>query len=259
MSEIKNKIKSRKKGSIAHKVYRLHIKSVRTLNDTYIFIHQALPLLKEAKEGYKASEAIDVIYNVPSGKSNKAIAKRTDAELKEIYNRFISRDIFENFIVTIVSQFESFIFEVLQLIIRTYPKKLTRTVQGVEANKQVSLDTILNSDNLENILDTLIKKRLHTVSYSAPKDYLNYFSDISGVDITDPSFNAYIEIKATRDLLTHNTGIINEIYLAKVGNTNRGEIGSKIPIDANYFDHCISTLKRLSGIISRDIDGIFTD
>ncbi|HJR09002.1 MAG TPA: hypothetical protein VJ842_17215 [Pyrinomonadaceae bacterium] len=64
-------------------------------------------------------------------------------------------------------------------------------------------------------------------------------------------------MKATRDLLIHNSGVINDVYLSKVEAKKRGERGERILINAGYFDHCISTLKRLSGIVKRDIEIAF--
>jgi len=106
-------------------------------------------------------------------------------------------------------------------------------------------------------LDQVIKRRLNEVSYASPKEYLEYLGKIAGIDTTDSAFLNFIEIKATRDLLIHNSGIINEIYLSKSGGKKRGKIGDMILIDAKYFDFCMATLKRLSGIIQRDITKTF--
>ena len=164
---------------------------------------------------------------------------------------------YENFIVTAVSQFESYLFEVFRIVISAYPKKLALNIKGVETAREIPLNLLLNANSLSEVIAQIIEQRLNQVSYASPKEYLEYLGSIVGADITDPIFLDYIEIKATRDLLIHNSGVINDIYLAKAGDKKRGEIGQAVTIDTNYFDLCMATLKRLSGIIQRDTTKAF--
>ena len=73
----------------------------------------------------------------------------------------------------------------------------------------------------------------------------------------DEAFSDYIEIKATRDLLVHNAGRINHIYISKAEDKARGDIGDKVVIDENYFNHCIAVMKRVSVVVQRDIESKF--
>jgi len=247
-----------KKQTLADKVYRLQLDFVRKINDTHIFVQQALPLLGYAKENLeKPDNQEDRRYYVPSTKKGK-FANRTDEELKSIYDRFIRRELYENLIVGAVSQFESFLFDVLRVIISTYPQKLTRNIQGVDTLKTIPISILLESENLDNALSEVIERRLNDVSYAKPKDYLEYFGNITTVDTTDPAFMDYIEIKAARDLVIHNSGVINDVYLGKVGKKKRGELNQKIEIDSEYFNHCVATMKRISGIIKRDTEKSFS-
>ena len=78
----------------------------------HIFLKQALPLPEKAKEEYGASKhKKDRRYYVPSIRRTK-FARRNDNELKNIYDRFITRSLYETFLVMGVSQFESFLADV---------------------------------------------------------------------------------------------------------------------------------------------------
>jgi len=238
---------------LARRVYRLHTAFVRKVNDVHIFTMQSIPLLEEARNTYEASShKKDRRYYVPSVGRTK-FARRRDQELKEIYGRFISRELYENFIVSAVSQFESTLFEVLRLVIIAYPKKLTLNIQGVQTDRNVPLEVLLQSSSLDGALAEVIRRRINSISYASPQAYLEYLNRIAGITITDPSFHDYLEIKATRDLIIHNAGIINDIYIQKSGNKARGAIGERLTIDARYFNNCIATLKRVSGIVQRDV------
>ncbi len=244
---------------LARKVYRLHTAFVRKVNDVHIFVQQSFPLLEEAQSNYEAStHKKDRRYYVPTV-GRKKFARRKDRELKEIYDRFLSRELFENLIVAAVSHFESFLFAVLHLVLLTYPKKLALNVRGMDIKKEIPLDILLDTDSRENALREVIERQLNSLSYATPREYLEYLNSITGVDTLDPAFLDYIEIKATRDVIIHNSGIINDVYLSKVGNKKRGGVGDRLVADNQYFNHCIATLKRLSGIIRRDVDKQFPE
>jgi hypothetical protein len=243
--------------SLARKVYRLHLAFVRKINDVHIFAQQAIPLLEEARNTYESSShKKDRRYYVPSINRTK-FARRTDKELKVVYERFIASELFENLIVTAVSQFESMLFEVLGLVIRSYPQKLTLNVQGIQVERNVPVELLLQLDNLENVLVEVIRRRINAVSYASPKAYLEYLNAVAGIKTSDPAFLDYVEIKATRDIIVHNGGIINEIYIQKAGEKSRGILNDRLTIDSEYFDHCVATLKRISGIIQRDVEKSF--
>ena len=244
---------------LARKVYRLHTALVHKMNDVHIFVQQSFPLLEEARSNYEAStHKKDRRYDVPTV-GRKKFARRKDKELKEIYDRFLSRELFENLIVTAVSHFESFLFAVLRFVLLDYPKKLTLNVRGLDTRKEIPLEILLDADSREDALRDVIERQLNSLSYATPKAYLEYLNNVTGVDTSDPAFLDYIEIKATRDIIIHNSGIINDVYLSKVGQKKRGEIGDRPVIDNQYFNHCTATLKRLSGIIRRDVDKQFPE
>jgi len=239
----------------------MHIALVRRVNDTHIFASQALQVLQDAKTGnlsVSRKDGRDKRYDVPSVKKGK-FAKRKPHEVKNIYSRFLDRELYENFIVSAISQLESFMFEALRLILVAYPHKLKINVKGLEIERTVSLDALLGKHNLNDVLAEIIESRIISISYANPKTYLQFIGKLAEIDVEDKAFEDYLEIKATRDLLIHNSGISNAIYCAKSGAKARAEVGQLIPIDQGYFDHCVATIKRISGIVSRDVAKAFPE
>ena len=41
-------------------------------------------------------------------------------------------------------------------------------------------------------------------------------------------------MKATRDILEHNAGVVNDIYIRKAGNRTRYAVGDLVEIDDSY-------------------------
>ncbi len=52
-------------------------------------------------------------------------------------------------------------------------------------------------------------------------------------------------MKATRDLLIHNSGIVNKTYLDKAGKMARYTVGEQVVIDSSYFSDCWLLAKKL--------------
>lgn len=245
------------KDKLERRIYRLHINNVRRLNDTHIFASQSIPVLEDVRDDYRKSKSKrDKRYYVPF-KGRSKFAKRTDAELKKIFDKYIASELYMNLIIASVSQFESFLSDVLRLVILCYPKKLSTKVKGISVSKDVPLEYLLESSSISEALEKEIDRRVNEVFYAAPLIYFEYFNAVTGVGVNEDVFEDYIEIKATRDLLVHNTGHINSIYLHKAGSKARGESGDKVVIDSEYFDHCLAVMKRVSGIVQRNIEKKF--
>lgn len=238
--------------SVAEKIRKAQVAVVRRLNDYHIFLDQAIPVLAMAHNEYKRSASLtDRRYFVPS-RTRRSVAKRTDAELKAIYDGFLNRDLFATTLIAAVSLLESFLFDSLGAVLRAYPRKLALTPRGEQGDRQVPLSVVVEAADLADVINAMVARRLQTASYVSPREYLTYLHVVAGVDTRDPAFDAYIEVKASRDLVVHNAGYVNESYLSKVGDSARGGLGDLLPIDQAYFDRSIAVLKRVATIVQRE-------
>ena len=237
---------------LAHRIAKLQNRIVWELNDIHIFVRQALPLLEEAKATHAASRyRKNRRYYVPSIKRTK-YAKRTDQELKTIYETFTSRRLYEAFLIAGIGEFENFLARVLREVIGQYPKKLSTSVPGVSACRTASLDTVLASATVDEVLERTIDEHLRNVFFASPRAYFDYFSKVVGTDLEDDAYLDYYELKATRDLLVHTDRVANPIYLEKAGARARVALGQTVTVDSDYFDASLAIMKRISGVVKRD-------
>jgi len=242
---------------LSHRIASLQVALVRELNDFHIFLSQAAPVLREAREPLaNSTHKKDRRYYVPASGRVK-FARRRDEELKAIYDRFLKSGLYEAFLVASISSFESFLLKVLRVIVSEYPGKLSVSVQGVSACKTAPVAIVFDAPSLDEAQEAIIAEHLSGVFYAQPKAYLEYSRKVIGIEKDDPAFEHYLEMKATRDLLVHNGGIVNGVYLTKAGSNARGKAGEKLLVDSAYFEHCIAALKRISGIIKRDSEKSF--
>jgi hypothetical protein len=244
-------------GSLAERIRKRQASLVRELNDQHIFIQNAIPVLDGQRKDLALSiDEDDRKFEVPSRKK-KGVARRTDAELKRIYDVHVKRELYATSLMAAVSRTEAFLFDVLWMVLSRYPQKLALSNQGNPGDLTVPLAAFLDADTLGDVGDALIRRRLNGVAYLAPRDYLRYFNAVTGIDVAAPEFIEFIEIKATRDLLVHNSGIVNDVYLEKAATGARGKKDKMIPIDRGYYDSSIAVMKKLAGIINHGAWGAF--
>ncbi len=245
------------KRDLALRISSLQNALIRDANDMHIFLNQAVPLLEYAKTEYATSRSKrDRRYYVPSIGRTK-FAKRKDTELKEIYDRFANYAIYEAFLVTAVSRFESFLSDVLREVFLDYPKKLGSNAAGISGKRQVPVEVLLEARDIKEAIEETIRQHLTSVFYAGPSEYLSYVGQIVGVNFPSAERDKYLEIKATRDLMVHGSGTINALYISRSGSRARGSIGDEALVDQKYFDASLATMKRLAGAVKRDAEKTF--
>lgn len=242
--------------TLARRVYSLQNKIVRELNNSHIFIEQAQPLLADAKAKYSESKSkADRRYYVPSIGRVK-FARRTDKELKSIYDYYISTGIFEAFLVNTLSRFEYFLSDVLFEFFYHFPLRLTEKCQGVPQCPDISPKQLIESQDKEQLLQNLIRDHLSNVFRQRPSIYLPYAIKLLGGK-DDSSFQEYYEIAATRDLVVHNSRIVNQLYIDKSGQKARGGLGEQLSVDQAYYYEALALLKKVSGVFKREVEKKF--
>lgn len=245
---------SKNNRTIVEEIYRRHIRLYRELNDLHIFASRTAPLLKAAAEEHKG-EFIDpdedIKLSVPGKHGKPAIARRKATELSALLKRFANEELYANLLVTAVSRFEFYLADVLREFLRRAPEKLLRGPKGGDSGRPVPLQMIVDAENLEELHEELIEQRIQSIFYAEPRDYCIYFNAISELQITESSFEKFFEIKASRDLIVHNSLEVNDLYKRKAGLLSRGDIGDRLKIKKDHFEESLSGMKTLSGTIER--------
>lgn len=242
---------------LAHRISSLQVRFVREANDIHIFINQALPLLEAAKEPVaQSTHRKDRRYYVPSLKRVK-FARRKDSELQAIYDRFTTHALFETFLVLLISRFEAFLADVIRIVLESYPQKITTSVPEMQPTRSVPVELLWASATLAEALNLTIETQIDKVMFAAPRVQFAYLNAVVGTDTNDDAFQKYLELKATRDLIVHNVGIANPVYLSKAGAFAKWNQGDNVVVTQDYFNAALALTKRLSGIVKRDAEKTF--
>ena len=149
--------------ALARSIYTLQNQIVRDLNDAHIFLEQIEPLLTDAKATLERSKSkSDRRYYVPSVGRIK-FAKRTDHELKDIYNHFSSGGLYEAFLVTSMSQFESFLGNVLVTFLNHYPMRIAEVVQGIPACPSIAPRDLVSAPDKDQLVQRVLSEHVANV------------------------------------------------------------------------------------------------
>lgn len=232
---------------VSKKIYKKHLAFYRHINDSWIFIDLLRPYLKEqGKKLIDSPSNAKKPYQTPK-KGGWVTNKRQDKYIGEIYKKQHNRGLYETNIVSIVSRFEAFIQDCVSIAACAYPEKL----KILSDKNGIPVDLLLENENREDLIQRFVAMKCDQLMYSRPQDYLERASKIISIALETESISAFIEIKATRDIVVHGGGIASKVYLEKAGIQARASLGEELPIDRNYFINVVTTLKKISGEIQR--------
>lgn len=127
-----------------------------------------------------------------------------------------------------VSMFESLFFDIIRIILIDKPERLSK-------KKQIDYESILSSDTKEEIIVKLIDRELNEIKYKNVSNWLVYLDKlVTLTEVDAQKIEKIAEAKAARDILVHNAGIINQIYLNKSGGSARFSLNQEIDVSGNY-------------------------
>ncbi|MGV3652408.1 MAG: hypothetical protein ACO1OK_13370 [Devosia sp.] len=227
------------------------MRRVKQINDFFIEVQLTIDGLIALQEKLAQGNQKQT-YTVPGINGGKRKVPRKTSDILNYIDRRVSYSQYAQSLVFVVAIAEDYIGDIIFSILMAYPKKILVSAKGNEGERSVDLKTLIDEGDLEAILIYQATSRLNEVMYASPAQYAVYFQKITGFSLGD-HLSAYVELKATRDLLIHNDGIINEIYLEKVGDRARGVVGDRIIVDADYFEQSVRLLKKISSTIYRGL------
>jgi hypothetical protein len=142
-----------------------------------------------------------------------------------------------------VSLFEAFVFDLLRLWLVAYPGSLSK--------RMLDFGTVLSAPDKASITLAVVDKELNELKYERVSDWFEYLEKIArlGCPRAD-EIERLAEIKATRDILVHNQGIANTIYVSKAGTHARYKDGETMEIPEPYHRQSWELIKKVIGDVS---------
>ncbi|MDZ4658330.1 MAG: hypothetical protein SH868_12195 [Bythopirellula sp.] len=137
-----------------------------------------------------------------------------------------------------VSVLERFVSDFLSLWLTEYPNSLS--------GKELKFKTVLDATDKNKIVATVVEKELLELAYQRISDWFLYLEKIAqlGCPISD-QIERLTEIKASRDVLVHNNGIVNSVYVGKSMGRARFVDGDKLVLPEDYHRDSWELIKQV--------------
>jgi hypothetical protein len=161
------------------------------------------------------------------------------ADLDGLAKRYVSQYLAESVFQHFVSLFEDFVFGLLGSWLLANPAGIPN-----KDRKLVDLATIIDAPDKEAIIRAVVDRELDGLKYERTAAWFKYLND--RVKLNDPTadqIQRLAEIKASRDILVHNQGIVNRTYLDKAGVGARFTVGQRLEIPEPYLIACWTLIR----------------
>jgi len=171
---------------------------------------------------------LDVAAGRQFSNLNRVTGTETDQfNLAQKARGYVAEQLAEATFQQFLSVFENFLFELLSLWLKAYPRSLGK--------KMVDYNTILELPDKDAITDLVVRRELNDVLYDRPANWFAYLEDKVKLGCPTAQEIARIaEAKAGRDVLVHNRGLVNKTYLDKSGSLARFKVGKRLRIPERY-------------------------
>ena len=197
-------------------------------HDYYTYTKRIWRVMQQVvKEGRKFT-----FRNLTTGTvvDEQALLSRAQRYVTEYHTSFT----FQHF----VSAFEDFFFDLLRVWLAAYPGSLSK--------KQLEFRTVLELGDTEKIVLAVVDKELNERKYERVADWFAYFERLAKLGCpTADEVEQLAEIKASRDVLVHNKGIVNATYLSKAGHRARFKDGDRLEISEHYHRASWETIRKV--------------
>jgi hypothetical protein len=158
----------------------------------------------------------------------------TQLDLLGRINLYATKRIAEATFGEFVSIFERFLGDFVRVWLRAYPQNLLAT-------EPVPVDVILEANDKSAITEYLIDRAIIGLLYRKPVDWFAFVEKRLKLGCpTADEIARVAEAKATRDVVVHNNGVINETYLTKSGSHARYKLGEFIDLPDQYHNEILS-------------------
>jgi len=148
-----------------------------------------------------------------------------DSQIVERQARRLAMPILEMIFSRAVENFLTFASELMAAIYTTRPTTL-------RTSETITVEEVLSYGTMDDLIQLLTERKVERLSYKGMQDLRNYLNEKLNFDLfPDPDcLSRAVRIVETRNLITHNRGVVNRTFLRKTGNTSL-KVGMPVPFD----------------------------
>ncbi|NEX94649.1 hypothetical protein [Caulobacter sp. 17J65-9] len=179
--------------------------------DAANFFMFVIKLVGQADEGrMRAAKALSTISPEDAERYKKTLEK-PNLVLNQL-SRFSSHQS-KNMVLSATNSFLCYYSEIIQAAINKRPELL-------KSSQTIRLDEVLAFKRYSDIVSYLVDKRINSLSYGGILQMEEYMRDRLGIETfkDDDQKHLLLIFIELRNILTHNRGVVNDLFLSRVKN-----------------------------------------
>lgn len=165
-------------------------------------------------------------------------------DLEPLAQRYVTVHLAESAFKGLSGLLEDWVLGFARLWLTAYPEQLNaasnevtdRTRAQRREEIQVPLSEILDAPDLTAVLADVAERVVRDLAYRRPAEWLLFIDKRVKLGCPDENQRSALrEMKAARDVLEHNRGVVGPDYIEKAGVEARFAVGDTIQIDEPYL------------------------
>lgn len=125
----------------------------------------------------------------------------------------------------------------------------------LRSKRQLTYERILEQLEAGTLLQYLAQREAHELGYKSFDEQIQYLRDRLGVKLSPDEADIPLlqEAVAVRNLIMHNDGVVNEIFLEGSGGRGDYVVGHRVEITATYWARCRDSFSSLVIGLTEDL------
>lgn len=178
-------------------------------------------------------------YLIKPGKLRKNSRLKKSATNSTIAKKILAR----NFVVSIVSQFDTYIGDLMRCIFEVKPEIINNS------ERQLSFSELRTFGGISDAREYIVEKEIESVLRESHTDQFKWFENKLNLKLRKdlPAWKGFIELTQRRNLFVHNDGKVSSQYLTicKMNDVKldpKIKVGDKLNSDKDYFENAFNCL-----------------
>lgn len=159
--------------------------------------------------------------------------------------------LYQNSLISLISAVECFLSQIIYTYYDAVPAAMS------DKDRVFSFDDLKDFDTVEDARVHLIEKKVTDLMRGSFSDWITFFKTKAHLSMgyLDPYMDTLIETCERRNLLVHNAGIVNSIYLSKVSSELRKGMrkGVNLHLTRKYLDKRIDYFELYGILIAAEL------
>ncbi len=235
---------------IIDKLFNEYRRKIKNVWEEYLLLRFSL---SELKKSHKKNNIVDRFKRELLIENVKLDYK--DMDIHHFLNNLIDNKLNYKTLIEAVSLTETFLQDLMLLVYRDLPIKVTHNNPDSPASTLKLTQLIDNSADKNEMVETLIEEKVRSIFYGKPTDFFKKDKAKIGFgDFFKNNFHEAViefnEITAKRNVYVHNNGKVDGKYLREVEGSALKK-GQKLKINKADIKHAIIVLRGLAALSTK--------